>query len=786
MKNLLKVASILAWTLLAGLAYAQNSQAQSNPDLQGRVINAKEQNIANALIRLKGTEQAPVYTDQQGAFSFAALPVGEYQVDVEVSNSKHYHTTIDHQGDAITINIDNLKLDDLVVTANPLEHNQLKMTTPVAILTEEDLVVDRGLSLDQTLNQISGVNSGSFGTGSGQIVIRGQQGPRVMVLNNNITNQDAAAVSPDHWITSEPLLAKQVEVLKGPATLLYGGGAVGGLVNVVDDTIPTQPLDGLSGGIEGRFSDSAVGERAGVLSLNYGFNDQFAAHFSYFDSQTDDYEIPGEAESEILHEAEGHDDEEEEEEESMGILENSSVDSKGVNVGFSVFNDNGYWGLSYSDFDRNYGIPGHEHGHEDEHHDDGISQTLAVARDDDDEEEEEEEIVRIDLDKSVFNLKGVHRFGNGGFFNQFRTHYSNTDYQHIELEGDEIGTVFDNQADEFRFELGHTHFAGFEGVWGFQWSNRDFSAVGEEAYILPSETQIWSLFLVEERDFDGWHGEFGIRYDDQTVDTALFNDITDSALSVSLGATFDLNERWTLPVNLTSAQRLPTAEELFSNQSGADELVPHLATSTIEIGNPDLTHETSNNLDLGLRYRHDGLSFNLSFFYNQLDDYIFLRDTGLEEEETPIFVYTQRNTTFHGFETDLGYEFTDSFNNQWAFRVFADMTEAELNSGENVPRIPAERYGVNIDWMRGNWSASLDHTHVGRQSTLAPFELPTEGYDLLDLSVNWVHYTDQLETLIFLKGSNLLDEEIRDHASFIKDIAPRPGRSITAGFRLTF
>ena len=762
--------------LFTGVGQAQES---GKGELTGKIINSQQQNISNVLVRIQDSD--PIQTsisNAAGEFRFEDLPFGDYVIDIEVSSSSHFNILLKHDGQSHTINIDNVNLEEIVVTANPLEHNQLRMTTPVTILREEDLVVDRGLSLDQTLNQISGVNSGSFGTGSGQIVIRGQQGPRVMVLNNNITNQDAASVSPDHWITSEPLLAKQIEVLKGPATLLYGGGAVGGLVNVVDEVIPTRPIEGLSGGIEGRFSDSALEERAGVLSLNYGFNDKFAGHFSYFDSQTDDYEIPGFAESEILHDSEGHGkDEGEEEEESFGVLENSSVDSKGVNVGFSVFNDNGYWGVSYSDYDRNYGIPGHEHGHEDDHHDD---------QNKDEDEEEEEEIVRIDLDKSVFNVRGLHRFGDNGFINQLKTHYSNTDYQHIELEGDEIGTVFENQADEFRLELSHNHYNGFEGVWGVQFSNRDFSAVGEEAYILPSDTQIWSLFLIEERDFDTWHAEFGLRYDDQSVSTALFNDLDDSALSVSLGATFDLNDHWTLPVNLSSAQRLPTAEEYFSNQAGGEELIPHLATATIEIGNPDLVHETSNNLDIGLRYRNDGFSFNLSVFYNQIDDYIFLRDTGLEEEETPIFVYAQQNSTFTGFEADLGYQFADSYNNQWNFRLFTDMTDAELNTGENVPRIPSERIGVNIDWLRGAWSASLDHTHVSRQSTLAPFELPTEGYDLLDLSVNWTHYSDQLETLIFIKGSNLLDEEIRDHASFIKDIAPRPGRSVTAGFRLSF
>jgi iron complex outermembrane receptor protein len=752
-------------------------------DLTGQVIS-KQSNIKNAIVRIADGQQS-TSTDAEGRFMIPGVEHGEYEIDIEISNSKHFNTTITHNGNDVVINIDNLNLDTLVVSANPLEHNQLKMTTPVAILSEEDLIVDRGLSLDQTINQITGVNSGSFGTGSGQIVIRGQQGPRVMVLNNNISNQDAASVSPDHWITSEPLLAKQVEVLKGPATLLYGGGAVGGLVNVIDDVIPTQSIDGFSGAIEGRLSDSALDERAGVLAFNYGFEDRSALHFSYFDSQTDDYEIPGYAESRILHEAEEHDDHEdddeehEDEEEAFGVLENSSIDSKGVNVGFSIFNDNGFWGVSYSDFGRNYGIPGHEHGHHEEEHD----------HDDDDEDEEEhheEEVVRIDLDKSVFNVRGLHRFSGDSFINQLKTHYSNTDYQHIELEGDEVGTVFDNQASELRLELGHRHYAGFEGVWGFQWSNREFSALGEEAYILPSETQVWSLFMIEERDFEVWHGEFGIRVDDQSVSTALFNDIDDNAFSISLGATFDLNEHWTLPVNLSSAQRLPTAEEYFSNQSGAEELIPHLATGTIEIGNPDLTHETANNLDVGIRYRNEGFSFNASFFYNQIDDYIFLRDTGLEEDEVPVFVYTQQNSTFTGFEADFGYEFNDSFNNQWAFRLFADMTDAELNTGDNVPRIPAERFGVNVDWLRGPWSVSLDHTHVSKQTKLASFELPTEGYDLLDLSFNWLHFTENFETLIFIKGSNLLDEEIRDHASFIKDIAPRPGRSISAGFRLTF
>ncbi len=760
--------------LMAVIFFTTTTQAQTldSGDLNGIITDAQQQLVQNATIRIHG-KNLSTHSNQHGEFSFAAMQYGHYKVDVEVSNSQHYNTTVHHQGDVIVINIDNLQLDDLVVSANPLEHNQLKMTTPVAILSEEDLVMDRGLSIDQTLGQITGVNSGSFGVGAGQIVIRGQQGPRVTVLNNNVTNQDAASVSPDHWISTEPLLAKQIEVLKGPATLLYGGGAVGGVVNVVDDVIPTTVIDGFNGGIEGRLSDSAVGERAGVISVNGALTEDFMAHVSYFNSQTDDYQIPGHAESAVLHQAAGHaDDSQGAHEEGIGLVENSAIKADGFNFGISRVSDRGYLGVSFSDFNRNYGIPGHDHGDEDHEADEA--------------EHDEAHVVRIDLDKSVFNIKGLHQFDEANFISQLRTHYSNTDYQHIELEGTEVGTVFDNQADEFRLELTHGTIGGFEGVWGLQWTNRDFSAIGVEAYILPSTTQISSVFLIEERDFDRWHAEFGFRYDEQSVDTQNFSTINDSALSLSLGATFDLDEHWTLPINLTSAQRLPTAEEYFSNQGGGNELIAHLATNAIEIGNPDLQQETANNFDVGLKYRNAGFSFNLAVYYNQIDDYIYLRDSGTVEDGTRVFMYTQQNATFKGFETDVSYQFADRFNSQWDLRLFADGTNAELNTGVKVPRIPAKRVGLAVNWLHGPWSIGLQHTHVSKQQDLAPFELPSDGYELLDLSANWLRYGNRFETLLFIKAKNLLDEEIRDHASFIKDIAPRPGRSLSAGFRLTF
>ena len=756
---------------LASNAWAENSH------LTGRIIDKQNKGLAEVVVKIKNTNNQTV-SDASGNFTLENLNYGMFELDIEISNTQHYHTSIQHDGTPAIINVDALSLDNLVISAIPLEHGLLDMTTPAAIMSEDELIINRSMSIDQTINKITGVNSANFGNGAGQIVIRGQQGPRVTVLNNNQTVQDASRVSPDHWITTEPLLAKQIEVLKGPATLLYGGGAIGGVVNVVDDVIPTTKTQGINGALEGRLSDSALDERAAVLSLDFGISDQWMGHVSHFNSETNDYEIPGFAESEILHAAEGHDDDEEEEEEAQfGVLDNTSIDSDGSNFGLSWVNDKGFWGASYSDFNRDYGIPGHSHAHEEHHEDEDESEG---------EGEEGEEDVRLILDKSVFTFKGAHKFDGSPYIQQLKTHYSDTDYRHVEFEGNENGTVFDNQANEFRLEFTHSILSGFNGIAGIQYTNRDFSAIGDEAFIPPSETEIWSLFLIEEREFNGWHGEFGLRYEEQNVETSLFRDIDDQAFSISLGAAVKLTDRWTLPINLTSAQRLPTAEEYFSNQSGADELITHLATSLIEIGDLELTHEVANNLDLGIRYRSEQVRFDLALFYNQIDDFIFLRNTGTFFEETPIFEYDQRNANFTGYEVNFEYLLDLNANQQWRFKLFADGTRAELNTNEPVPRIPADRLGIGVNWSKDAWSVGLNHIHVREQNDLALLELPTEGYDWLDFNINWLYQGSSIETLIFLKGDNLLDEEIRDHASFIKDIAPRPGRSITAGFRMFF
>jgi len=765
--------------LVVGLM-ATSTQAADNPISGQLLLNKKP--VKQAVIYIH-EQDLKTKTDDQGSFDLGTLPAGDYELDIKASNQHHYNVTVSFTSGSNLIELGELVLDDLVVSAHPLDHNQLRMTMPVEIIDEEQLVMNRSLSIDQTVNQVAGIQSGSFGTGAGQVVIRGQQGPRVSVLSNGIGNQDAASVSPDHWVSSESLLATQVEVIKGPATLLYGGGAVGGLVNVVDQSIATSAYDAFNGAFEGRLSDSALDERAGVLSLNAPVSDRLMAHLSYFYNETDDYEIPGYAESrylrDLMHAQDVHgDDHEEDEEHEYGQLANSAVRSSGLQTGLSWLTDNGYWGVSFQNFDRKYGIPGHNHLEED--HDDHGD---IVQEHDDDMHDEHR--VWIDLDKQAFQVRGLHRF-DGGFFTQVKTHYGYTDYQHIEFDNGDPATTYSNEGHQWRLELNHQHRFGFVGVWGLDWSTSDFSALGHEAYILPSTTDKLGLFLLEERQFGDLHWELGMRADRQKISTDLFQDNSETALSFATGFNLKLSDQFSLPIHLSSAQRLPTAEELYSNQSGIDELIPHLATGSFEVGNPDLQAEVSNNLDVGLKYRKDQWAANLNVFYNQMDDFIFLAYSGQMIDDWPVYHYSQQNATFKGFEANVAYSFDDAFNNQWRVKLFTDTTTAKLNTGEYVPRIPANRFGVSADWWRGAWSAQLKTIRVSKQENLSAGELPTDAYSQVDLSLNRLQITANSEWLWFIKGNNLLNEDIRDHASFIKDKAPRPGRSITAGLRVSF
>lgn len=789
--------------LITGILASQSALA-AEKNLTGVITGDDNQPLEGVEVHLRA-QNLSTTTDASGKFTFEDLEEGRYVLDIKGGSEGHINRSVRHDGTDKSISLTPENAEVLVITGNPLEHSSLEMASPAVIISGEELVKNRGANIGETLAQTPGINLSSFGAGAGRPVIRGQQGNRVTVLSNNSSTQDASNSSPDHWIAAEPLLAERVEVLKGPATLLYGGGAVGGAVNVVDNRIPMHLTDGIEGGFEARAADSATGERStvGTVTASAG---NFAFNIDGFKSETDDYEIPAYAESSFLraeeaHEHEGETEEEhaEHEEEFGGTLNNTRTDTKGGSFGVSYIGDRGFIGMSYTEFERSYGLPGHAHGHEEEHgHEDEHAH-------EEEEHGEHEEAVFLDLEQKRYNLKGQLSDPFSGFQN-LKFNYSKTDYEHQEIEGDEVSTRFTNDAQELRVEAVHNSWNGWQGAFGLQLSDSDFAAVGAETFIPASNTKNYGIFWLEEVDKGDWHTELGLRLDQQKIDvssTANFGGAQrdDKAYSFAAGTVWHIDDSWSLPINFALAQRLPSVEELYSN-AGRDEdsYVPHLATLSIEVGNENLDKETAQNIDIGLRYHTDEVHASVSLFHNKVSDYIYLEHHEHEEEhdaggghdaheehsEFPIFEFTQDDATFTGLEAEIDWTFGYQGDSYWKAGLFGDYTRATLDKGGYLPRTPAKRFGGNIGFVQGDLSADFTVIKADDQNQLAEDELPTEGYTLVNMSVGYNVYFDNADLLLFLKGENMGDEEIRDHASFLKDRTTRAGRTFSAGFRLTF
>jgi len=659
-------------------------------------------------------------------------------------------------------------LDEIVVTASPLRQRADDIARPVEVLAGTELDDQRAATLGETVSRLPGVQSSFFGPGVGRPIIRGLDGPRVQVLNEGLGSLDVSTVSVDHAVTIEPFLADQIEVLKGPATLLFGPGAIGGAVNVVDGRIHEQPVEGVSGRAEVR-GDTVADERAGMARIDAG-NGSWAFHVDAFHRDTDDYEIPGAAERHDDHDDHGHGGGDDHDDDGEGVLENSATRTKGGAFGVSWTGARGFAGVAVSRYESLYGIPG-GHGHEDEHEDDAGAGSG--------DEGEEDEVVTLDIRQTRVDFKSGLASPFAGH-DMLRVRLAHNDYGHTEFEGDEVGTVFDNQAWEGRVELVHAPVAGWTGAYGVQFGRRDFEAIGEEAFVPPSETSDLGLFLIEKRSWDAFNVELGGRYDRVRIDPAgeLPSNRT-STLSASAAGEWRFADDWHLRLGLDRAQRAPVAEELYSD--GA-----HVATQTVEIGDPDLSRETANQVELGLHYHGPVVELRVSVFNNQFDDFIYLADTGEEDDELPVRLWTQGDASFRGAEAEAKVTVADNAAGKYRLRVMADTVRGELDDGGDLPRIAPGRYGAGLDWSLGSWRAGVSALRYRSQDRVAEFESETEGYTLIEADVAYGFDLGRTQMELFAQGRNLGDEEARLHTSFLKDRAPLPGRSFGLGLRAFF
>lgn len=666
-------------------------------------------------------------------------------------------------------------IDEIIVTGS-LQKSAAETALPVNILGGEELRAKAASTLGETLKELVGVNSSSFGSGVGLPVIRGQSGNRVQVLNGGVSNIDASAVSPDHANSVEAALAERVEVLRGPATLLYGNGAIGGVVNVIDNRIPTTVPDGLTGLLESRHN-SAADEQASVVKLEGGAS-SFAWHLDGTYRASNNLRINGfainpstvdlndeQAHAELLG--------------SKGFIDNSDARSHADSAGLSWVFDDGYLGAALSHSERNYGLPAAaHHAHENGEHDD---------------EHEEESGIRIAMKQNRYDVEGLMPLGT--FFEDVQGKVSVVDYEHAEIEANgAIGTVYKNQGSEGRFSFTQQAIGLLKGSSGVQFGSKTFSAIGEEAYIPQTDTKSYALFSVQSVDIGAMVYEFGVRAEHQHHSQAGGScDMSENSMSGSASGLWHAQDDLNILMSVAHSQRAPSVEELYSNVDAGscaptldENLVAHAATQRYEVGDPNANKERSTNFELGLRQHKGPVTGELNVFYNDISDYLYMRDTGKYQDGVEIARMTQQDAIFHGLEAEVKFPLNRNEYQQTSLTLFGDYVRAKFSEGGSVPRIPALRFGAELGHAHDKWQYKLRATRVAKQSDVALNESTTKGYTLVNASVDYHADIGDYEFTAFGKLSNLLDEKVRNHTSLLKDVAPEAGRSLEVGLRFEF
>jgi len=648
--------------------------------------------------------------------------------------------------------------DELVVTGVPHERAPGELAQSVTVVAGDELDRNRAATLGETLANQVGVSSSYFGAGASRPIIRGLAGARVQMLEDGIDTMDAATVSDDHAVTVEPLAADQIEIFRGPTTLLYGSGAVGGVINTVTTRVPASaPADGFEGAFEVR-GDTVAAARNAAVRLDGG-GTRFAWHFDAGRRESDDYEIPGYAHVDVDAGNANPD-------AAFGVLDNSAAESKSAALGASWLGADGFVGVGFNTFDTLYGIPGHDH--------EGAGGESGGGHG--------EQQIRIDLRQRRLDLRGGWE-GLAGVVEGVNVRLGVNDYEHVELEGDAVGTQFTNDARELRVEVLHRAIAEWSGAFGVQHGDREFAALGEEAFVPPVDTETMGLFIVEQRDVASWELSAGARVD--SVEHSPSNGLApfdDSATSFSFGSVRPFGDGYAFVATLASSDRLPVAEELYSDG-------PHLATDVVQIGDVALTEETARHLDVGVRGERGGLTWSVATFATRYDDFIYLADTGEVDsvEELPIFAYRQADADFTGMEAEVLIPLLPEGPNRVDLRLFADYVRGELASGEPLPRLPPLRFGGRFEYEDERLLFGVEAARYDDQDEVAPYETETAGYMLLNADLRWrLVGLSGMELELFANASNLADEEARKHTSFVKDIAPLPGRNYALGIRSRF
>ncbi len=650
------------------------------------------------------------------------------------------------------------EITKVVVTANPFHKGETEqILLPAKVLAGDELRDKMGNSLGETLSSELGVSSSAFGAGSSRPIIRGLEGARVKMLENGMAVSDVSGLSNDHAVAAEGSVAHQIEILRGPAALLYGSGAIGGLVNVVNERIPPALEPKLTGQAEARYS--TVDDGNAMSGTIDGAAGKLALHLDANSRRTGDYKIPG---SRVQGDPAS----------GSGRLPNSGTREKGAGFGGSYIDSWGFVGASVSGMDNKYGVPSDEGAVIDQHQ------------------------TRYDIDSLFRNpLPGIDSA-------KFKAGY--TDYRHAELgEDGEPEVEFKNRALETRTEMVHKPIGGWHGTFGIQTELSHFSAAGaahgeepgeheeEEAghghetdTVPATRSKSTAGFLVEEKEWGPVRVNAGVRFERVERKPVTGQDRSFSLQSGALGALWAFTPGYAAGLTLSRAQRAPTTEELYSEG-------PHHATITFDLGDVNLRKETSRNIEFSVQKTTGLLRWKGNLFHNSISDFIYghvtgrtVDDEGHDGDELRERIFSQGDATVRGAEAEIEY---NPLGLGLSGRLFADTSHGDLKNAGSLPLQPASRIGATIGYRSANWRAGATWIHAQSQDRLASFEsTPTGSYNQLNANVSYTQKLKNMDLTWFLLAKNLLNDEIRVSTSILKDVSPLPGRNVVFGVRAKF
>ena len=630
----------------------------------------------------------------------------------------------------------------VIVTATPFGLGEAdQILAPAKILAGDELRDKLGATLGETLSQELGVSASAFGAGASRPIIRGLEGSRVKMLENGMAVADVSGLSNDHSVSADGATARQIEILRGPAALLYGSGAIGGLVNVVNERIPAALEGKIGGQAEVRYSTVDHG-RNGSASVD-GSSGNIGFHVDANARRTDDYKIPG---SRALGDPAS----------ASGRLRQSFTSQDTFGAGASVVGDWGHAGASVSRLDHLYGIP-------------------------------TEEGPRIDMQQTRYDVDSLFKAPLAGIESlKFKLGY--TDYMHEELnDADEPEIRYTNRALESRVEASHQALAGWRGTFGLQTEHANFSGQSTEGgpdTVPVTRSTTLAAFLVEERSFGPLRVNAGARVENVKRKPVTGQDRAFHLLSYSIGAMRDLVPGYSAGATVSVAQRAPTTEELYSTG-------PHEATETFDIGNALFKKETSRNIELSLQKTTGLVRWKGNLFLNKVKDFVYGNINGnlVDEEGNPGDAlrerrFEQADASVRGAEAEITF---NQHGQGLSARLFADTSRGKLARGGNLPLQPATRVGADVGYRQGAVRAGLSLVEGLRQDRLAQFEdTATPSYTQLSANLSYTQRFGNHDVTWFMLAKNLLDEDIRFATSVLKDVSPLPGRSVVFGARAKF